>query len=451
MAKKNGKNGNGKVNYDAALNYPLFEAIFNRRSRRFGAGMELPSDSSLGHKSEIPPIALTEFQEAMLVWAGTGLTGLCLADLPPENGIDLLCQWTGRTWPSACNNHGTELFFTNDSGLYWVDVKNMLPKDKELDMFFKLDRDDKVDRLLELYRDGLVKLEDGRANLPDKMPGLFDFNQWNTNKPGTTTFIPVTDITEEYLNLLTLYCSSTYAFNIWDEKHDRSCGQDKWIKSGRIKEEVKMSLYDLEVRILTGLNVEQAFICQNMSLALQALGLGGWTFTGLIPRFTLGSNPELFKGLGFRFEQPKSGPTRPVGRDGVFQGYCPPYYKSMSEAYDAMDSHKWAAWDSSKKPFPYEEPDKHLVKAPRPTDTTSEIVKSVADYIHDTYGSFPAFVDPMYMRLVFQAQNLDLDFYDKYYPPGSYTDQHVNTFKYFQPEIKNPYSQKPAKKYPWDK
>ena len=152
MAKKNGKNG--KVNYDAALNYPLFEAIFNRRSRRFGAGMELPSDSSLGHKSGIPPIPLTEFQEAMLVWAGTGLTGLCLADLPPENGIDLLCQWTGRTWPSACNNHGTELFFTNDSGLYWVDVKNMLPKDKELDMFFKLDRDDKIERLLELNRDG---------------------------------------------------------------------------------------------------------------------------------------------------------------------------------------------------------------------------------------------------------------------------------------------------------
>ena len=66
MAKKNG-NGKTKVNYEAALNYPLFEAIFNRRSRRFGAGMELPSDSTLGHKSDIPPIPLTEFQEAMLV------------------------------------------------------------------------------------------------------------------------------------------------------------------------------------------------------------------------------------------------------------------------------------------------------------------------------------------------------------------------------------------------
>ena len=68
------KNGNGKVNYDAAFNYPLFEAIFNRRSRRFGTGMELP-DSTLSHKSSIPPEPLTEFQEAMLVWAGTGLTG----------------------------------------------------------------------------------------------------------------------------------------------------------------------------------------------------------------------------------------------------------------------------------------------------------------------------------------------------------------------------------------
>ena len=326
----------------------------------------------------------------------------------------------------------------------------MLPKDKELDVFFRLDQNDKIERLLELYREGLVKLEDGRANLPDKMPGLFDFNQWNTNKAGTTTFIPVTDITEEYLNLLLLYCSSTYAFNIWDPNNNVSCGQDKWIESGRIKEEVRLSLYDLEVRILTGLNVEQAFICQNMSLALQALGLGGWTFTGLIPRFTLGSNPELFKGLGFRFEQPKAGPTRPVGKDGVFEAYCPPYYKDMSEAFDKMHEHKWATWGKDKA-FPYEEPDKHLVKAPKPTERTIEIVKSVAQYIFDTYGSFPAFVDPMYMRLVFQAQNLDLDFYDKYYPPGAYTDQHVNTFKYFNPDMKNPYKQKPSKKYPWDK
>ncbi len=446
MSKKvNGKAAKAKTNrkftlnqrYEEALNYPLFDSIFNRRSRRFGLGMEL-EDESLGFKSEYDPIPLEEMEEALLVWSGTGLTGLCLADLPPETGIDLLCQWTGRTWPSACNNHGTELFFTNDSGLYYVDVKHMLPKDKELDMFFRMDRQERMNRVLELYRESLVKLEDGRADLPDRMPGLFDFNQWNTNKPGTSVFIPVTDITEEYLNLLHLYCSHTYGFTIIDDLTGKPAGIDKWIKKGRLKDSVKMSLFDLEVRILTGLNVEQAFMCQNMSLALQALGLAGWTFSGFIPRFALGAAPDLFRGLGFRFVQPKKGAidppaTIPVGRDGIFEGYCPPYYKDMNEAIDAFHEHKNSAWTSD-KPFPYNEPDKLLMRAPKPTETTIQIVKDVANYIYDTYGRFPAFVDPMYMRLVFQAMHIDLEFYEKHYPPGSYSDMHLKVFLDNHPE-----------------
>ncbi len=420
-----------------ALDYPLFDSIFNRRSRRFGLGMEL-KDSTLEFKSKYDPIALSEVEEALLVWSGTGLTGLCLADLPPENGIDLLCQWTGRTWPSACNNHGTELFFTNDDGLYHVDVKNMLPKNEELDMFFKMPKEKKMERVLELYRDSLNKLEDGRADMPDKMPGLFEFNQWNTNKPGTSLFVPVTDVTEEYLNLLTLYCANSYGFTIIDDLTGKPTGTEKWIKKGRLKDAVKMSLFDLEVRILTGLNVEQAFITQNMALALQPLGLAGWAFTGFIPRFAMGAAPDLFKGLGFRFIQPKKGvieppTTVPVGKDGVFQGYCPPYYKNMDEAIDAFFEHKWAAWDKD-KPFPYTTPDKHLMMAPKPTDTTIQIVKDVANYIYDTYGRFPAFVDPMYMRLVFQAMHIDPDFYDEYYPKGSYSDRHIETFLAHHPE-----------------
>jgi hypothetical protein len=439
---RNGK-GNGKFvlgeRYEKALGYPLFDSIFNRRSRRFGLGMKL-EDETLGFESRYEPIPLEEMEEALLVWAGTGLTGLCLADLPPETGIDLLCQWTGRTWPSACNNHGTELFFTNDKGLYHVNVKNMLPKNHELDMFFRMSREEKMERVLELYRESLVKLEDGRAQLPDRMPGLFEFNQWNTNKPGTSVFIPVTDVTEEYLNLLHLYCSYTYGFTIIDDLTGKPAGVEKWISKGRLKGEVKMSLFDLEVRILTGLNVEQAFICQNMNLALQALGLAGWTFSGFIPRFAMGAAPHLFKGLGFRFIQPKKGvldppATVPVGRDGVFEAYCPPYYKNMDEAIDAFHHHKEAAWKPD-KPFPYAEPDKHLMRAPKPTENTIQIVKDVANYIYDTYGRFPAFVDPMYMRLVFQAMNIDVEFYDKYYPKGSYSEMHLEKFLSNHPEAR---------------
>ncbi len=131
---------------------------------------------------------------------------------------------------------------------------------------------------------------------------------------GTSVFIPVTDVTEEYINLLHLYCSHSYGFTIIDDLTGKPAGVGQVDKEGQVKDSVKLSLFDLETRILTGLNVEQAFICQNMSLALQALGLAGWTFSGFIPRFALGGAPQLFKGLGFRFIQPKKGtidPRRP--------------------------------------------------------------------------------------------------------------------------------------------
>ena len=77
--KGNNGKGNGKFvlgeRYEQALGYPLFDSIFNRRSRRFGLGMKL-EDPTLGFESQYEPIPLEEMEEALLVWAGTGLTGL---------------------------------------------------------------------------------------------------------------------------------------------------------------------------------------------------------------------------------------------------------------------------------------------------------------------------------------------------------------------------------------
>jgi len=60
----------------------------------------------------------------------------------------------------------------------------------------------------------------------------------------------------------------------------------------------------------------------------------------------------------------------------------------------------------------------------------------------ENYGRFPAFLDPMFARLVFQAHHLDLDFYDKYYNEGAYTDVHKNHFKLWHPEMDNPFDKK---------
>jgi hypothetical protein len=53
---------------------------------------------------------------------------------------------------------------------------------------------------------------------------------------------------------------------------------------------------------------------------------------------------------------------------------------------------------------------------PRPSDEAIAATKTMCNYIWNTYGRFPATLDPMLMTVWYQAQHLDLDFYAKYYP-----------------------------------
>ena len=60
---------------------------------------------------------------------------------------------------------------------------------------------------------------------------------------------------------------------------------------------------------------EPAAICQNIFLATEALGLGGWMHCGFLSLRTL-------EALGFRMAEPgvSSGWPNPIGLDGVFEG-----------------------------------------------------------------------------------------------------------------------------------
>ena len=119
-----------------------------------------------------------------------------------------MVQWTARTWPSSCSNHGTELFFTNDDGLYMLRHVDLVPeRRRDLDAPGKTR--DAAGRLASSswYRGRQGAARAGPRPLPTGLPGLFDFNQWNANKPGTTLFVPVTNMTLEYINLLFIYFS----------------------------------------------------------------------------------------------------------------------------------------------------------------------------------------------------------------------------------------------------
>ena len=173
---------------------------------------------------------------------------------------------------------------------------------------------------------------------------------------------------------------------------------------------------------------EQAIMLQNMYLALQAMGLGGWIFSASI-------GPMIMGLMGFRFHIPdRMGPIKPlneqmgpmpapVGLDGHFQAYCPPYYPDMGAAVQAIWDAKWGRAGIYKEeggPVAFKERqslDRLVNKTP---DWCLEATKTLCDYIWQTYGRFPATVDPMEMNIWFQAHHLETAFYDRYYQPGAY-------------------------------
>src|SRR5262249_55987480 len=59
---------------DRAWSYPLFEELYGRCSRRFGLGFEM-QEGPFRYKSAHAPAPLTGLEEALLVGAGAGFTG----------------------------------------------------------------------------------------------------------------------------------------------------------------------------------------------------------------------------------------------------------------------------------------------------------------------------------------------------------------------------------------
>jgi len=412
-----------------AWNYSLLDAIFNRRSRRFGMGMEI-TEGPTSFKSPNPPVPLSEEEEALLIAAGTGLSGIIVGDIPMsdkagkdvrhwESGVSTLMSWQGRTWGSPCNAHGTELFYSNDDGVFLVRMRDVMDTAPQV-----IGSRDDADAALEMFRRYRVQLSKERIDIPREHPALFTFNLWNANQPGSTLFMPVTDISEEFLNLIMLL--TEYEQFIIDDVHgNRPAGNERWLKEGIIKEENLMPLSQLEKMAMAATCFEGAFIGQNIMLTLQAMGLGGWLFGGFTPLIVLGGTP-VAKGLGFHFVQGKDslGMPSPVGIDGLFEGLCPPYH-TMDEAVDIIVSKKWGkqgCFTAPEQQTLYTNERQVLGAVSHATEKVIQCTKDVANYVVETFGKFPATVDAMQLLVMIQAHHLELEFYDKFFKPGAYSE-----------------------------
>jgi len=402
--------------------YPLFEALFGRRSRRFGRGFAM-DEGPFQYVSPHPPLPLSELEEALVVAAGIGCSGIALWELSrpsPNRGS------TGRTFASTSGGRRTALFFTNDTGVYVID-----PAGPSASKVREVETADHRERVLALYREHRKLLKPGRLDIPRRMPPLSGHDWWDSNGPGSTLFMPVCDVSYSLISLtaqfvdpqLERFARGGRGTHIVDDRHGfRSAGCEAWVKSGFLDSDAVLTLSQLERQACYFMFSEPAAICQNMFLATEAIGLGGWKHCGFLSR-------EILAALGFTMVVPDSTPVlaNPVGRDGVFQAYCPPYFASMDAAVDAVlrPLSRSASADGPTVSAHLMSDEEHR----RSTVTVSEegiaCTKAVCNYIYQTYGRFPGSLDAMHLMWFFQAHHIDTDFYDRFFRPGAYGQTHA--------------------------
>jgi hypothetical protein len=158
--------------------------------------------------------------------------------------------------------------------------------------------------------------------------------------PGSTLFLPVCDVSVSLISLIAQfvdpalhrYAPARGGANIVDDRHGgRPAGTERWLKSGFLDAARILPLSIVERQACYYVFSEPAAICQNVFLATDALGLGGWKHCGFL-------SLEILESMGFRTIAPYGAASfgNPVGLDGVFEASCPPYHASMDAAVDAV-------------------------------------------------------------------------------------------------------------------
>ncbi|MGO8915547.1 MAG: hypothetical protein ACLQJR_06535 [Stellaceae bacterium] len=419
--------------FDKVWDFPLFEALYGRRSRRFGQGFEI-AEGPFRYRSMRPPVPLSEVEEPLLVAAGIGLTGVPLWDgsRPPT-----LRARDGRTYASTTNGARTALFFTNDRGVYLIDPAGICARKLR-----EVETRDQRASVLDLYRQHRRRLGEGRLAIPRRVPPLFGHNLWDSNQPGSTLFMPVCDVSLALISLILSLVDGEGGryvrghgggMSVVDDRHGcRPAGTERWLDSGYLDKGKVLPLSILERQACYFMFSEPAVICHNIFLATEALGVGGWMHCGFL-------SLEVMQALGFRMVDPVGAPAfaNPVGVDGVFEGYCPPYFASMDAAVDAAVV---ALGRGATAPAPYTMPEaEHRgAIAERISDTGLACTKAICRYIHQTYGRFPAGVDTMHLMWLMQAHHLDLDYYARFFHPGACGETHVAHMATWHPEIYRP-------------
>ncbi len=427
--------------------YPLLDALRERRSRRFGTGMEMPS-GPLAHRGRQPALPLTEDEEALLAFAACGITGPALGELmyEPGGGGTILAGLFGRTVASGDAIHTVSVFVTNGEGTWLL----KRPRDFAPREIAELAEAARRGEFTELYRRSRVRIADRRTAPP--LEPLFNLavNRWSLYADAASYFLPVNELTHLYINgVLELFDEPTCGFVLDERAGFRPAGIGRFArrKGGHLDDDPRhqrvLTIQQLESLVTEFVTVEQGMVLQNLALMTQAMGLAGfphWAahpygwlvalgfrtlsvpgsrYLGMKPLLRLvarlfGRDPEVPHALGLE-------------RDGapLLVPYCPPWYPSMTAAVRAVVDHKFGeqgVFRGGARHGAWRDPEAIAHAAREPSDAAVAAATAYCDYVHRRYGRFPAYQPPLRTVLGYQVGHVEAGFYERHYGAGALSE-----------------------------
>lgn len=429
--------------------YPLFRALRDRRSRRFALGARLKG-GPLDYTSVHEPVPLTEEERAILAFAASGITGWALNDmgLGPGQGGTMMGGLTGRTVSSLDALQAVALIVTDDEGTWLVRRGADLPPDTVRELIDLAQRGEYV----EIFRRQSVRIADARISPPMEPPANLPLNRWVAHAPGTTYFLPVADLTLPWINgALELLDESNAFFPVDERARFAPAGVRRFTrrKGGHLDDSGPRTapIREIDILVIQLVTVEIGMVLQNLGLACDALGLGGY------PNYA-GLGSEWFERLGFRMGELTLGrflgadavvrtilrlrnmetPMRfPVGlerADGqvLLRSYRPPYFRSMRDAVGAVVDRKLGAAgiyrEQAQTNSGWRDPTTVSAGIPAISEAAIEATTALCGYVYGRYGRFPAHVPAFHASVGFQACHVDVGFYERHYRSEALTERH---------------------------
>ncbi|HEY2663181.1 MAG TPA: hypothetical protein VGI47_02480 [Candidatus Binataceae bacterium] len=369
------------------------------------------------------PEPLSELEEAILLWAACGPNGIVAGDIGLNENLSTMVCMAGRTIPGPCNDAAVNMVVVNDRGT-WL-YRPTYDREKVVE----IEGPEDYSKVLKWYREGMIKLSDQRLDcdwslLPGRPWGIYQFN---SNKPGSTMFIPVFGMAHEMVNYL-FAAFEFLGWNIIDEATGQSAGLKPWVKKHRLD-------YDLTQRywetffFATECN-PPAMAIQNIRLAAESLGLGSWnhsTNTDVV----LGGFQDKAKGLNM-VSTDFNGAKNFVGLKGVLEG-CglpAPWNASPEEVVDHVLEGKYGSGVFMGKGSeflaiekgPFKPAVRDAVRAHKKSKVASwcvEAAKAYMRYTFDHYGRYPVYLsDFQTSAFMIEVSHCDIRYYENFNVPG---------------------------------